>query len=81
VRTTRREREILRDIVAGRSNAAIAHRLEISLRTLQAEIAELKASFDASSIPALTYKWALSPDRLVDDSAPADEVTSTEAAA
>jgi hypothetical protein len=77
VRTTRREREILRDIVAGRSNAAIAHRLEISLRTLQAEIAELKSSFDASSIPALTYKWALSPDRLVDDSAPADEVTST----
>jgi hypothetical protein len=66
--------------VAGRSNAAIAHRLEISLRTLQAEIAELKSSFDASSIPALTYKWALSPDRLVDDSAPAD-VTSTGAEA
>jgi ATP/maltotriose-dependent transcriptional regulator MalT len=78
VRTTRREREILRDIVAGRSNASIAHRLETSLRTLQAEIAELKASFDASSI--LTYKWALSPDRLVDDSAPAD-VTSTGAEA
>jgi hypothetical protein len=40
----------------------------------------LKASFDASSIPALTYKWALSPDRLVDDSAPAGEAA-TEAAA
>jgi DNA-binding CsgD family transcriptional regulator len=69
VRTTRRQREILRDIVAGRAQQATATRLGISLRTLTGEVAELKDLFDASSLPELTYKWALSPDRVVDDSA------------
>ena len=71
VRTTRRQREILRDIVEGRPQQVTASRLGISLRTLTGEIAGLKDRFGASSLPELTYKWALSPDRLVDDEAPA----------
>jgi sugar-specific transcriptional regulator TrmB len=73
VRTTRRQREILRDIAVGKEQRVTATRLGIGLRTLTGEINALKALFDASSLPELTYKWALSPDRLVDDSAPADE--------
>jgi DNA-binding CsgD family transcriptional regulator len=69
VRTTPRQREILRDLVDGRSNGAVAHRLGISVRTLQGEMAELKSLFDVTSVPALIYRWALSPDRMVDDSA------------
>lgn len=68
VRTSRRQREILRDIVAGREQRVTAQRLGIGLRTLTGEVAELKELFAASSLPELTYKWALSPDRLVDDS-------------
>jgi DNA-binding NarL/FixJ family response regulator len=71
VRTTRRQREILRDIVAGKAQPATAARLGISLRTLTGEVAELKNRFDATSLPELTYKWALSPDRTADDNAPA----------
>jgi hypothetical protein len=70
VRTTRRQREILRDIVHGRDLQATANRLGIARRTVGSEIAELKVRFGAESLPELTYKWALSPDRLVDDSAP-----------
>lgn len=72
VRTTLRQREILRDIVAGRAQQVTAKRLGIGLRTLGNEIQELKDLFEASSLPELTFKWALSPDRTVDDSAPAD---------
>lgn len=71
IRTNRRQREILRDIVAGRAQQATATRLGISLRTLTGEVAELKNLFDAQSLPELTFKWALSPDRTADDSAPA----------
>jgi DNA-binding CsgD family transcriptional regulator len=70
VRTTRRQREIMRELVADRDQKAIASRLGIGLRTVAAEVNELKALLGASSVPGLTYKWALSPDRLVDDNAP-----------
>lgn len=70
VRTSLRQREILRDVVAGREQRVTAQRLGISLRTLGVEIADLKDLFDAASLPELTFKWALSPDRLVDDNAP-----------
>lgn len=72
VRTTPRQREVLRDIVVGRAQQATAQRLGISLRTLGVEVAELKSLFDAESLPELAFRWALSPDRLIDDSAPAD---------
>ena len=67
VRTTPRQREVLRDIVVGRAQQATAQRLGISLRTLGVEVAELKSLFDAESLPELAFRWALSPDRLVDD--------------
>ena len=70
VRTTRRQREILRDIAAGTDQRATAQRLGIGLRTVTGEINELKALFGAASLPELTYLWALSPDRHVDDSIP-----------
>ncbi|WP_270892141.1 hypothetical protein [Streptomyces sp. DHE17-7] len=72
VRTTRRQREILRDQAAGIEQRITGQRLGIGLRTVSDEIAALKVLFGASSLPELTYKWALSPDRHVDDSAPAD---------
>ncbi|MFF0009634.1 hypothetical protein ACFYQT_40270 [Streptomyces tibetensis] len=73
-RTTRRQREILRDMASSRPQQATADRLGISLRTLAGEIAALKDLYDASSLAELTYKWALSPDRMVDDSTPEAEL-------
>ncbi|MFE6412594.1 LuxR C-terminal-related transcriptional regulator [Streptomyces sp. NPDC057837] len=69
VRTTRRQREIMRDLAAGLSQRAIATRLGVSIRTVAKETAELKDLFDARSPEQLGYKWATSVDRLVDDSA------------
>jgi hypothetical protein len=57
-------------MASSRPQQATADRLGISLRTLAVEVAALKDLYDASSLPELVYKWALSPDRLVDDSAP-----------
>ena len=74
VRTTRRQREIMRELVADRDQAAIAARLGISRRTVGVEINELKALLGASSVPGLTFKWALLPDRLIDDGAPEDDL-------
>jgi DNA-binding CsgD family transcriptional regulator len=70
VRSSRRQREIMRDMVEGRDQRAIAARLGISLRTVVEEIAALKDLFGAQSREQLSFKWAWSPDRLVDDSAP-----------
>lgn len=75
VRTTPRQREIMRELIAGRDQAAIAVRLGISRRTVGVEVNELKDLLGASSVPGLTFKWALSPDRLVDDSGPEDGLT------
>ncbi|MFE1451959.1 LuxR C-terminal-related transcriptional regulator [Streptomyces olivaceoviridis] len=69
VKTTRRQREILRELVADLDQRAIAQRLGLSLRTVTAEITELKALLEASSLPGLAFKWALHPDRMVDDGA------------
>ena len=70
VRTTRRQREILRDLAAGHGQPAIARRIGVSKRKLEEEIAALKGLWGARTLPELVYQWALSPDRLVDDSAP-----------
>jgi DNA-binding CsgD family transcriptional regulator/sugar-specific transcriptional regulator TrmB len=77
VRTTRRQREIMRDMVAGKDRRAIAGRLGVSERTVTGEINALMDAFDAISREQLAYAWAFSADRTVDDSAPADGVTST----
>jgi hypothetical protein len=70
VRTTRRQREILRDLADGHTQPAIARRIGVSKRKLEEEIAALKGLWGAGTLPELVYQWALSPDRLVDDSAP-----------
>jgi len=75
VRTTRRQREILRDLAAGHGQPAIARRIGVSKRKLEEEIAALKGLWGAGTLPELVYQWALSPDRLVDDSAPTDTVS------
>lgn len=66
-RMTPRQREIMRELAAERDQKAIAARMGISLRTVGVEINELKALLGASSVQGLTYKWALSPDRLIDE--------------
>jgi DNA-binding CsgD family transcriptional regulator len=81
VRTTRRHREIMRDMVEGRSQQATATRLGISVRTVSDDINTLKDLFDAQSREQLAFKWASSLDRLVDDSAPDAGTSGAEAAA
>lgn len=70
IRTSRRQREIMRDQCASIAQQTTARRLGVSLRTVTNEITELKALFGSAgmSLNELVYKWALSPDRLVDDS-------------
>lgn len=68
-RTTRRQREIMRDLAGGLDQRAIAARLGVSERTVAGEITALKDAFDARSQAELGFKWASSVDRLVDDAA------------
>ena len=72
VRTDRQQRGILRYLCAGESQASTARRMGISKRALEEQIAALKARWGVSTLPELIFQYALSPDRLVDDSAPAD---------
>lgn len=67
VRTTRRQREILRDQCEAITQEVTARRLGISRRTVTKEIDELKARFGAGSLMQLAIRWSQSPDRLVDD--------------
>jgi DNA-binding CsgD family transcriptional regulator len=71
VRTTRRQREILRLLCNGRSQATIARRIEVSERKLTEEIAGLKSLWGVSTMNELVFQFAQSPDCRVDDRAPA----------
>lgn len=73
VRTTRRQREILRDQCEGITQEVTARRLGVSKRTVTAEIGELKALFQAGSLMQLAIKWSQSPDRLIDDTGDAED--------
>lgn len=75
VRTTRLQREIMRDAVSGQRQRVTAQRLGISLRKLSAELAVLRAKAGVATPTELGFWWAQSVDRLVDDSAPAGEPT------
>lgn len=66
-RTTQLQREILRDAAVGRDQNQIASRLGVSERTVNGELCKLKRVWGVTSLPELTYQWALSPDRLVND--------------
>ncbi|MGV2914675.1 hypothetical protein [Streptomyces alfalfae] len=70
VRTTRVQREILRDLAGGIQQHKTAARLGMGLRTLTRRIEELRKMWGAESLPQLAALWMVSPDRLVDDSAP-----------
>jgi hypothetical protein len=69
-RTTRLQRAILRDTANGIGQEITAKRLGLSLRALQRELSQLRRAWDAPTLAALTYQWALSPDRLINDSTP-----------
>ncbi|MEW2393146.1 hypothetical protein AB0933_32775 [Streptomyces venezuelae] len=71
-RTTRRQRQIMRYLCNGISQAKTAHRIGVSERKLTAEIAELKALWGVDTMNELIFHWAQSPDQRVDDSAPTD---------
>lgn len=70
MRTTPRQREILRNLATGVSQASIARRIGISKRTLEEQITVMKRLWGARTLSELVYQWALSPDRLADDCAP-----------
>lgn len=67
VRTTFPQREILRDLVSGVMQKTTAARLGVGVRSLQREVDQVKEIAGVTSLPELAYWWALSPDRLVDD--------------
>lgn len=82
IRTNPRQREILRHIASGVSQASTARRIGVSKRKLEDEIAGMKTLWGANTLSELIYQWALSPDRHIDDG-PTDiaeaEVTSVAA--
>ena len=73
LRTDRHQRGILRYLCAGESQAATARKMGVSKRKLEEEIAELKGLWGVATLNELIFQYALSPDQLVDDSAPAGE--------
>lgn len=70
VRTDCRQRSILRYLCGGESQEVTARKMGVSMRKLQKEIAALKDAWGVRTVAELTFQYALSPDRLVDDSAP-----------
>ncbi|MFD8899840.1 hypothetical protein [Streptomyces ardesiacus] len=71
VRTTRRQREIMRNLCVGASQATVARRLGVSERKIADEVAAVKALWGVTTMSELIYQWALSVDNRADDSAPA----------
>jgi len=67
VRTTRRQRGIMRYLCAGISQPKTAQRMGVSKRKLEQEIADLKDLWAVRTLSELIYQYALSPDRQVDD--------------
>lgn len=77
-RTTRRQREIMRNLCAGVAQATVARRLGVSERKLADEISALKGLWGVSTMNELIYQWAQSVDNRVDDSDPADQPAGAE---
>ncbi|MEU1134966.1 hypothetical protein ABZ383_34775 [Streptomyces sp. NPDC005900] len=69
-RTTRRQREIMRNLCNGVSQASTARRMGMSKRKMEDEVAGLKALWGVSTMNQLIYVYAQSPDCRVDDSTP-----------
>ncbi|MGW3400164.1 hypothetical protein [Streptomyces zhihengii] len=66
-RTTRQQREILRDVCHGVSQAKTAARLQWSVRRVAKALEELRAMFGVPTTTALAYVWATHPERLIDE--------------
>lgn len=79
--TTPRQREIMRCLVAGASQSAVARKIGVSKRKLEDEIAALKRIAGTESSMQLAFWWASCPDRLIDDTAAGGGLEDTEAAA
>ena len=67
VRTSPRQREIMRLMCSGVSQTSIAKKIGSSKRTLEADIATLKSLWGVTTLNELIFQYASSPDRLVDD--------------
>lgn len=78
VRTTRRQREIMRNLCAGAQQTTVAKRIGVSKRTLEDEVAALKVLWGVGTMNELIFQYAQSPDCRVDDSAPADQPAGAE---
>ncbi|MGW2740666.1 hypothetical protein ACWC4D_41560 [Streptomyces sp. NPDC001288] len=72
VRTSREEREVMRLLCSGVSQKSTANKIGVSQRKLEETIAALKALWGVRTLNELIFQYALSPDRLVDDSNPSD---------
>ncbi|MEW1565752.1 hypothetical protein AB0454_22535 [Streptomyces sp. NPDC093509] len=72
VRTTRRQREILRLLCSGVAQPSVAKRIGASKRKLEEEVAALKALWGVRTLNELIYGFARSPDHNVDDTSGMD---------
>lgn len=68
--TTERQREVMRCLVGGMPQAAVARRIGVSKRTLEEEIAALKRLAGARTLMQLAFWFAHCPDRNIDDTTP-----------
>ena len=68
MRTTRQQREVMRMLCSGVSQTTTAKKLGWSQRKVEEQIAALKGLWGVRTLNELIYQYALSPDRLVDDS-------------
>ncbi|MEU9578836.1 hypothetical protein [Streptomyces chilikensis] len=71
VRTTARQRALLRLVASGMQRPRMAAQMGVPERTLDTMLGTLKEQFGCTSgtLHELAYKFALSPDRQVDDGA------------
>lgn len=67
--TSKRQREIMRCLVSGMTQAAVARRIGVSKRVLERDIDKLKGIAGADTPMQLAYWWAHCPDRLIDEGA------------
>lgn len=67
LKTSPLQREILRDLCAGKAQRSTAARLGMSPRTLSRHLDDLKAVFRVGTLNELIFKFAKSPDSEVDD--------------
>lgn len=72
LRTTPRQRQILRYLAGGLSQESIARRIGISKRTLEKQITAMKDLWGARTLSELIYLWAMSPDNIDDNSTVTD---------